>query len=93
MIPESEIPRCPELKSNQKQGKSLKSIIPLKKILESLEIDPYFDEHYEKEKQADKNRCQYILFRINIYCQILTEKLLKIKHNKILFNFTLQWSK
>ena len=33
MIPDSEIPKCPEFEVNQKQGKFLENIIPLKNNL------------------------------------------------------------
>ena len=33
MIPDFEIPKCPDLKLNQKERKSLKNIISLKNIL------------------------------------------------------------
>ena len=42
------------------------------KILEEYsvkiyEIDPYFYEHYRKKIQVDKNGCEYILFRTDVY--------------------------
>ena len=58
MIPDSEVPKCPEFEVKSK----------IWKIFKIYEIDPYFHEHYEKKKiQADKKGCKYILFRIDIY--------------------------
>ena len=31
------------------------------------EINPYFFEHYKEKMQANKNGCEYILFRIDVY--------------------------
>ena len=31
------------------------------------EIDPYFYEHYKEKIQVNKNGCEYILFRIDVY--------------------------
>ena len=59
MIPQAEIPECPELKVKSKIG----NIFVNKKILEEYsfkiyEIDPYFYEHYKEKIQANKNRCE-----------------------------------
>ena len=42
------------------------------KILEKYsvkiyEIDSYFYEHYKEKIKVDKNGCEYILFRIDVY--------------------------
>ena len=67
MIPDSEIPKCPEFEVKSKIGKIFKKHNPLEEYsVKIYEIDPYIYEHYEK-KQADKNGCKYILFRIDIY--------------------------
>ena len=31
------------------------------------EIDSYFYEHYKEKVKVDKNVCEYILFRIDVY--------------------------
>ena len=51
------------------------------KILEKYsvkiyKIDPYFCEHYKEKIQVDKNGCEYILFRIDVY---FTEYLLAVE--------------
>ena len=68
MIPESEILQCPEheVKSN------IGNIFLNEKILEEYsakvhEINPYFYEHYKEKIQANKNGCEYMLFRIDVY--------------------------
>ena len=67
MIPDSEIPNCPEFEVKSKAGKIFKKHNPLEEYsVKTYEIDPYFYEHYEK-KQVDKNGCKYILFRMDIY--------------------------
>ena len=67
MIPDSEIPKCPEFEVKSKIGKIFKNQNPLEEYsVKIYEIDPYFHEHYKKI-EADKKRCKYILFRINIY--------------------------
>ena len=68
MIPDLEIPECPEFKVKWKIGKIFKQHNPLDEYsVKIYEIDPYFYEHYEKKTQADNNRCKCILFRIDIY--------------------------
>ena len=42
MIPNSEIPNCPEFEVKSK----------IWKIFKTYEIDPYFYEHYEKKKNT-----------------------------------------
>ena len=68
MIPESEIPECPEHEVKSKIGNTFVN----EKILEKCsvkiyEIDSYFYEYYREKIQVDKNGCEYILFRIDIY--------------------------
>ena len=68
MIPESEISKCPEYNVKSKIG----NLFVNKKILEEhslkiYEIDPYFYEHYKENIQANKNGCEYLLFRIDVY--------------------------
>ena len=68
MIPDSEIPECPEFKVKSKIG----NIFVYEKILEKhsvkiYKIDPYFYEHYGKKIQVDENGCEYILFTIDVY--------------------------
>ena len=68
MIPESEIPECPEHEVKSKIG----IIFVNQKILEEYsvkiyKIDPYFYEHYKEKIQVDKNGREYILFRIDVY--------------------------
>ena len=77
MIPEFEIPECPEHKVKLKIGNTFVN----KKILEEYsvkiyKIDPYFCEHYKEKIQADKNGCKYILLRIDVY---FTEYLLAVE--------------
>ena len=68
MIPESEISECSERKVKSNTGK----IFVNEKILEEYfvkiyEINPYFFEHYKEKMQANKNGCEYIIFRIDVY--------------------------
>ena len=51
-------------------------------------IDPYFCEHYKEKIQVDKNGCEYISFRIDVY---FTEYLLavEIDEKKNMFTETL----
>ena len=54
MIPDSEIPKCPEFEVKSKTGKIFRKHNPLEEyFIEIHEIDPYFYEHYEKKLQAD----------------------------------------
>ena len=67
MIPESEIPECPEHEVKSKIG----NIFVNEKILEEYsvkiyKIDPYFCEHYKEKIQVDNNVCEYILSRIDV---------------------------
>ena len=68
MISDFEISKCPEHEVKSKIG----TIFVNEKILEEYsvkiyEIDPYFYEHYKEKIQTDKNKCEYILFRIDVY--------------------------
>ena len=83
MIPESEIPECPEHEVKSKIG----NIFVNEKILEEYsvkiyKIDPYFCEHYKEKIQVDNNVCEYILSRIDvIFLNIFQlQKLMKKKH-------------
>ena len=67
MIPDFEIPKCPEFEVRSKIGK----LFTNGKILEKYsvriyEIDPYFDEHHKEKLKVDKNRRKYILPRIDV---------------------------
>ena len=77
MIQECEIPECPEHEVKSKIGK----IFVNEKILEGYsvkiyKVDPYFCEHDKEKIQVDENRCEYILFRIDVY---FTEYLLAVE--------------
>ena len=68
---------CPEHKVKSKIG----NIFLNEKMLEEYSvkiynIDPYFCEHYKEKIQVDKNGCEYISFRIDVY---FTEYLLAVK--------------
>ena len=68
MIPDIEISLCPEHEVKSRIGTKCKN----EKILEEkfakiYEIDAFFSEHYKEKIQVDKNDCQYILFRIDVY--------------------------
>ena len=73
MIPDSQIPKCPEFEAKSKIGKVFKQHNPLEEYsVRIYEIDSYFYEHYEKKIQVDKNGCKYILFRIDVhFCEFL----------------------
>ena len=77
MISESE---CPEHELKSKIGK----VFVNEKILEEYsvkiyKIDPYFCEHYKEKIQVEKNRCKYILFRIDVY---FTEYLVAVENDE-----------
>ena len=68
MIPESEIPECPEHEVKWKIG----NIFVNEKILEKYSVqiyktDSYFFENYKEKIQVHKNGCEYILFRNDVY--------------------------
>ena len=68
MIPDSEIPKCPEFEVKSKIGKIFKKHNPTEKYsVKIYEIDPYFYKHHEKKIEVNKNGCKYILIRINVY--------------------------
>ena len=68
MIPDFEIPKCPEFEMKSKIGHVFKNHNPLEEYsVKIYEINPYFYEHYEEKIQVDKNGWKYILFRIDIY--------------------------
>ena len=71
MIPDSEIPKCPEFEVKSKIGKIFKKHNPLEEYsVKIYEIDFYFYKHYEKKKkkiQVDKSGCKDVLFRIDVY--------------------------
>ena len=49
MIPDSEIPKCPEFEFKSKIGEIFKNQNPFEEYsVKIYEIDPYFYEHYEK---------------------------------------------
>ena len=55
MIPDSEIPKCPEFEIKSKIGKIFKKHNPLEEYsVKIYEIDPYFYEHYEKKYKLIK---------------------------------------
>ena len=68
MIPDSEIPKCPEFEVKSKTGKIFKKNNSLEEYsVKIYEIDPYFYEHHKEKIKVDKNECEYILFRIDVY--------------------------
>ena len=61
MIPDSEIPKCPEFEVKSKIGKIFKKHNPLEEYsVKIYEIDPYFYEHY-------KEKYKLIKMGVNIY--------------------------
>ena len=55
MIPDSEIPECPEFEAKSKIGKIFKKHNPLEEYsVKIYEIDPYFYKHYEKKYKLIK---------------------------------------
>ena len=68
MIPDSEIPKCPEFEVKSKIRKIFKNHNPLREYsVRIYKIDPYFYERYEKKIQVDNKGCKCILFRIDIF--------------------------
>ena len=64
IIPDSEIPKCPEFQVKSKIGKIFKKHNPLEEY--SVKIYETYFLNTMKKIQADKKGCKYILFRINI---------------------------
>ena len=61
MIPDSEIPKCPEFQVKSKIGKIFKKHNPLEEYsVKIYEIDPYLYEHYEKKYKLIKMGVIYI---------------------------------
>ena len=61
MIPDSEIPKCPEFEVKSKIGKIFKNHNFLEEYsVRIYKIDPYFSEHYEKKYKL-------IIMGANIY--------------------------
>ena len=67
MIPNSEIPKCPEFEVKSKIGKIFKNIIPLKNILLGFMKLIFIFMNIMKKKRVDKNGRKYISFRIDVY--------------------------
>ena len=68
MVPDFEISVCPEFEVKSKIGKLFMN----EKIFEEYsvkiyEIYPYFYENYKEKIQVDKNGCEYVLFRIDVF--------------------------
>ena len=66
-IPDSEISVAQNLKLNQKYGKSLRNVIPLKNIMLGFMKLIFIFMNIMKKIQAGENGHKYMLFRINIY--------------------------
>ena len=63
MVPDSEIPKCPEFEAKSKTGEIFKKYNPLEEYsVKIYEIDSYFYKHYEKKIQIDKNGSKYIYY-------------------------------
>ena len=95
MIPDSEIPKCPEFEVKSKIGKIFKKHNPLEEYsVKIYEIDPYFYEHYEKKYKLIKMGVniyylELIFILVNVFQQqklmkkdILTETLFLKKKDK-----------
>ena len=68
MIPDSEIPKCPEFEVQPK----IEKLSMNEKILEEYsvtiyKIDFYFYEHHKEKIKFGKNEREYIFFRIDVY--------------------------
>ena len=62
MIPDSEIPKCPESEVKSKIGKIFKKHNPIEKYFVQIDkIDPYFYKHHEKKYKLIK-------MSVNIFC-------------------------
>ena len=68
MIPDFEIPKCPEFEAKSKIWKIFKKHNPREEYsVRIYKIDPYFYKYYEKKIQVDKIFCKCTLFRIDVY--------------------------
>ena len=54
MIPDFEIPKCPEFEVKTKKNKNKKHNLIQQYSVRIYEIDPYFYEHYEKKYKLIK---------------------------------------
>ena len=77
MIPDSEIPKCPEFEVKSKIGKLFMN----EKIFEEYsvriyETDLYFYKYHKEKIKAEENGLEYILFRTDAY---LTEYFLAVE--------------
>ena len=53
MIPDSEIPKCPQFEAKSKIRKIFKKHNPIEKYsVKIYDIDPYFYKHYEKKNTS-----------------------------------------
>ena len=60
MIPEFEIPACPEFEVKSKIGKLyMNEKVFQEYSVEIYEIDPFFYEHHKEKMKVDKNGCEY----------------------------------
>ena len=84
MIPDSEIPKCPEFEVKSKIGKIFKNQNPLEEYsVKIYEIDTYFYEHYVKKIQADENGCKYIYLEL-IFILVSVFQLQKLMEKDIM---------
>ena len=68
MIPDSEIPKCPEFEVKSKIGKLIMNENFFEEYsVKIYEIDPYFYEHHKEKIKVDKNGYEYILFRTDVF--------------------------
>ena len=68
---------CPEFEVKSKIGKLLMNENIFEEYsVKIYEIDPYFYENCKEKIQVDKNGCEYILFRIDVY---FTESFLAVE--------------
>ena len=68
MIPNFEIPKCPEFEVKSKIGELFMNEKILKEYSDKIyQIDPYFYEHYKEKIKFDKNERKCILFRTDVY--------------------------
>ena len=68
IIPDSEIPKCPEFEVKSKLWKLFMNEKTLEEYsVKFYEIDPYFYEDYKEKIKVDKDEREYILFRIDAY--------------------------